>query len=343
MTKKTVGFYGGKFSPVHLGHVASIIKASTQVDELHVAVITDEDWEKQHLYKNSKIKFPTIKQRARWLKETFKDHSHIHIHTAWQPNTGDMDKDWLTGAQEIWNTIGKPINKVFSSEPSYQQFFDKCYPEAEHVLIDPERKNYKISSTDIRRDGALKHWDLLPPAVQKDMIVKIAVIGTESNGKSTLCHNLALMLNTVSVDEYGRTFMSEVGDKYTLPDDYHRIALQHWLNVDNARRIARKFLIVDTEAIVTQNFSIMYEGFEQNIIDAVAKIQEYDLYILLSPDVDWVDDGTRIFGDENVRLSADKQLRKLLEHYDKPYVEISGDFNERLEKSLKVINDKFLI
>lgn len=40
---KTVGMYGGKFLPLHMGHVYMMTKASTMVDELHIIVSYDEE------------------------------------------------------------------------------------------------------------------------------------------------------------------------------------------------------------------------------------------------------------------------------------------------------------
>jgi len=45
MCKRKIGMYGGKFLPVHMGHVYAMIKASTMVEELHVIVSYDEAYE----------------------------------------------------------------------------------------------------------------------------------------------------------------------------------------------------------------------------------------------------------------------------------------------------------
>lgn len=45
--KLKIGIYGGEFFPQHLGHVNAMVMASTIVDELHVVVSHDEEYEKQ--------------------------------------------------------------------------------------------------------------------------------------------------------------------------------------------------------------------------------------------------------------------------------------------------------
>lgn len=339
---KSVGFIGGKFSPLHNGHIRTIIEASTMVDELHVVVISDDNWEKEHLYHESQFPFFPVKHRARWIKETFKNHDHITVDFTHQPVSDNDIKDWKIGAENIKKIINNDITHIFSSEYQYDTYFQLFYPDAVHVVIDAQRSHVPISASSIRQHGAIKSWEFLPEAVRKDVVKKVAVIGTESNGKSTLVQNLALLFNTKYVEEYGRTFMYEVGDTYTIPEDYHTIVMQHWLNVEKEKRHANKVLFVDTEAIVTQNFSHLYEGKYQDIIDAVIKIQQYDLVLFLEPDVKWVDDGTRVFGEESVRKKAHEELMHLMNYHGIEYVMINGDFNNRLSQAYAEV-EKILV
>lgn len=183
---KSIGFFGGKFSPLHNGHIRAIIEASTIVDELHVVVISDDEWEKEHLYNQSKFPFFPVKHRARWIKESFKDHEHIIVHFAHQPVSDDGLQDWRIGSENIKKIIDKDITHVFSSEYKYDKYFRLFYPHAQHVVIDEKRTQVPISSTSIRQQGAMTTWDFLPESVRKDVVKKVAIIGTESNGKSTL-------------------------------------------------------------------------------------------------------------------------------------------------------------
>ena len=61
-----------------------------------------------------------------------------------QDENYDKDYNWEDGANKIKQAIDKPIDFIFSSEESYTEIFSKLYPEAKHILIDPERKGYKI-------------------------------------------------------------------------------------------------------------------------------------------------------------------------------------------------------
>ena len=55
--------------------------------------------------------------------------------------------------------------------------------------------------------------------------------------------------------------------------------------------------------------------------------------MFLEPDVKWVQDGTRTYGDEEVRKQNNKILKSLLDKNNINYVCIKGDYQERYEQS----------
>ncbi|MDS7057181.1 AAA family ATPase [Klebsiella pneumoniae] len=177
---KTVGMYGGKFAGVvHMGHVYCMTMASTMVDELHIIVSHDEDYERNVLFKDSKIPYVKPVQRVRWWTEITKDMPHVHVHEVYEENTGKLES-WKAGSEGIKKAIGKPITHVFSSEHAYTDFFNVLYPEAEHVVIDANRDTYPVSATKLRTEGVYKNWELLPEVVRRYYVKKVVVVGTES-------------------------------------------------------------------------------------------------------------------------------------------------------------------
>ena len=335
---KTVGMYGGKFAPLHMGHVYSAIRASTMVDELHIIVSYDPDCEDM-LFKGTKMEPIPYYVRLRWWKQIMKDLPHVHVHAVYEEQTGNPN-DWERGSEGIKKAIGKEINKVFSSESHYSKFFDWLYPNAEHVVIDEKRDTYTISATKIRKEGAMKHWNMLPEVVKPYFAKKVAVVGTESCGKSTLVRNLANLYNTTYVEEWGRTFYEQLGscEDVTLKEDYPEIAFEHKYHEKQQLKKANKVMFIDTEAIVTQYFSLLYLGESQNVLDEVAKLQDYDMWLFLEPDVDWVDDGTRTFGEQGIREGNNEFLKDLLEEFEVDYISISGNYQQRLEKAAHNVN-----
>lgn len=74
------------------------------------------------------------------------------------------------------------------------------------------------------------------------------------------------------------------------------------------------------------------------MLHEIAKLQQFDLWLFLKPDVDWVDDGTRVFGEENIRQQNNSILKSLLEEADIHTISISGSYEERLAKAMVEVN-----
>lgn len=336
----TVGFIGGKFLPLHVGHVYAIVYASTMVDELYV-VLSHSEKRDMELCEGTKMKFVPATIRLRWLSKLTKDMSHVKVITI-EDDGGNEDYDWKEGSRAIKQIIGKPIDYVFSSEPSYQTIFATLYPDAKHVVIDPDRSHVPISATKIRAEGVFQHWDYLPEVVRPYFVKKIVVVGTESCGKSTLVRNLAKIYNTTYVAEYGRTVCEELGgcDGVMIVEDYQQIAYGHKLEQIKLLERANKLLFIDTEAVVTQFYSWLYNDAHQAVLDEMAKLQNYDLWLFLEPDVEWVDDGLRVHGAEAERQKNNNYLKALLEERGITYKILKGSYGERLKGAMELIEEE---
>jgi len=237
--------------------------------------------------------------------------------------------------------VGEPITHVFSSEHAYTEFFNVLYPDAEHVVVDANREKYTISATKLRTEGVYKNWELLPEVVRRYYVKKVVIVGTESCGKSTLVKNLATLYNTNYVEEYGRTFYEELGGckDITMAEDYQLIAYQHKVDEFNALKNANKVLFVDTEAIVTQYYLKAYLNERDALLTRIANNQKYDLWIFLEPDVKWVDDGTRTFGEQHVREQNNDDLKYMLRYMGVQYITIKGNYNERITKAINYVDN----
>ncbi|MEK3887982.1 multifunctional transcriptional regulator/nicotinamide-nucleotide adenylyltransferase/ribosylnicotinamide kinase NadR [Bacillus sp. FSL K6-3431] len=334
---KKVGMFGGKFLPVHLGHVNAMIIASTMVDELHIIVSYDEEYEK-HYFKKSHLIPIVYKQRLRWWSQITKDMDYVYVHAIEEKQTGSF-VDWEEGARKIKQSIGAEIDVIFSSEESYSPYFEKLYPLATHEIIDSQRLMVNISATKIREEGVYKHWEMIPEEVRPYFVKKVVVVGTESCGKSTLVKNLARIFNTRYVEEYGRTYYEKFKDcvSVTMKGDYHEIAFEQKYHEKIQAERANKVLFIDTEAIVTQYYSELYVNKKQEILTSIAELQDYDLYLFLEPDVKWVDDGTRAHGEHHVREANNQRLKRMLREFKVEFHEISGSYYDRLEQSRDLV------
>lgn len=338
---KTVGFYGGKFLPLHQGHVYSIIKASTMVERLYVVLSHSEKRDKE-LCEESEFPYIPSGIRLRWLSQVTKNMENVKVIEV-EDREGEEDYDWQEGSIKIREAIGANIDYVFSSEQGYEPIFNELYPEATHIIIDEKREQFPISATEIRQRGVHYYWEYIPDVVKPYFIKKVVILGTESCGKSTMTRNLALIFNTTFVEEYGRTYCEQLGgcDGIMLEEDYPLIAYGHKLKENEAIQKANKIVFIDTEAVVTQFYSELYNNSYQNVLNEIANLQKYDLCLYLEPDVKWVDDGLRVHGETTAREENNLRLKELLKLNRVEYISINGNYQQRLEKSVQIIREKF--
>lgn len=336
----SVGFIGGKFLPLHMGHVYAITKASCMCDELYLILSYSKNRDEK-LCEKSRIKYVPHTVRLRWLSQLAKEMENIKVISVEDDYEDEISYNWEEGANKIKQLIGKKIDYIFSSEKSYSDIFNRIYPQSKHIVIDNNRSFMSISATQIREQGVFRNWEYIPKVVRPYFTKKVVVVGTESCGKSTLVRYLANLYNTNYVEEYGRTICDYYGGCDGILDKgiMEYIAYGHKMNEFNAVRDANKVIFIDSEAIITQYYSELYLGEHIKVIDYIARSQNYDLCLYLDPDVKWVDDGLRIHGNEEIRIENDKKLKRMLDENRIKYITITGNYDDRLEKSIKVVDE----
>ncbi len=166
-------------------------------------------------------------------------------------------------------------------------------------------------------------------------VLKIALVGAESTGKTTLAQQLAAHYDTLWVPEFAREYIANLSRPYTL-EDIEQIAQQHQLNIKREYQHARKYLFVDTEMIILKVWcQEKFHSIPQSISDHLLH-QQYDLYLVLENDLPWVAD--------SVRENPDKRdyLKTLylaeLEKLNALYFTVSGIGKERLQKIIEELD-----
>ena len=153
-----VGMYGGKFCPLHEGHYSVIERALSECDGLIVVLfINGEDeakFERRWFTEPAFRYYQLCKARERYQKEHgLKETPPMNIVIVDSSKfMKDGEEDWYREADWI-NGQCWFIDAMYSSEPEYDAFFKRAYPEATHVLVDPERKTVPISATKLREMG----------------------------------------------------------------------------------------------------------------------------------------------------------------------------------------------
>ena len=347
---KRVGIIFGKFYPVHTGHINMIYEAFSKVDELHVVVCTDSERDLK-LFQESKMKrMPTNQDRLRWMQQIFKyQKDQIFIHHLVEDGIPSYPNGWEGWSSAVKNLlISKNVNPsvVFSSEVQDKEPYEK-YLGLDVVLVDPQREFFNVSATKIRTNP-FQYWKFIPKEVRPFFAKTIAILGGESSGKSVLVNKLATVFNTTSAWEYGREFVFEQlgGDEQAMQySDYPQMALGHQKYVNYAVRHAHKVAFIDTDYITTQAFCIQYEGKAHPFLDSMIKEYPFDVTILLNNNTKWVNDGLRSLGSERQRQRFQQLLKKLLDKYNVPYIEIiSPSYLERYNQAKaiveKILNDE---
>lgn len=171
-------------------------------------------------------------------------------------------------------------------------------------------------------------------------LLKITTYGPESTGKTTLARDLAHYFNTVWIAEFARDFLQEILDKEGRnceERDLLPIAIGQTALENEALNKANKYLFCDTNTLVTKVYSDIYYNQCSPQLEEAARLHYYDLYFLTDKDVPWEADGLR--DSQEYRDNAFEIFKQNLISYNKPYIQISGNKQERLEKAVKIVTD----
>jgi NadR type nicotinamide-nucleotide adenylyltransferase len=169
-------------------------------------------------------------------------------------------------------------------------------------------------------------------------IKKIAIVGPESTGKSTLSYFLAKHYHTVWVPEYAREYCAKLIEPCSWQDEINMFRGQLELE-KTLLPTANEILICDTTFITVKIWSEhMFGKVPQEVIDSLLK-HPYDFYLLMDVDIPWEQDPLRDFPD--LREHFMKIWHRELENLNANYVVISGNEGERRQNAINAI-DSFL-
>lgn len=344
------GLILGKFMPFSKGHQYLIESALAKCDKLTVLVCT---------LTSEPI---SGELRYQWVKDTFPTVNVVHVTKNIPLRLNDLTPKFTYDGHDycdeyfwsVWIDIIKDacqdIDVIFTSEQYGFELVQRFYLGTgfmiNHELVDIARERFPISGSDIRKNP-LVNWKYIPDNVKSYFVKKIAIVGPESVGKSTITKRLATTYHTSYVPEYGREFtndknMSLDTKEFTL-DDISKIAAGHLFREEEALKNAGDcgLFFSDTETITTEIWSEIYFGKTPQWLRELNKVQpyKYDMYFLLTPEVPWVDDGTRYLSNQEERWSHYEKLRDALEKRNLPYAIVDGaDYEERFKKIVYGIN-----
>ena len=328
-----VGVYFGKMIPPHRGHLNAILSAATQVQKLYV-VVSDNKYKTQRICNEAGIPEIPVNLRMQWLKQELQDMPHIKVVKLDESDIPEYPNGWSEWTRLLQKAVNEDINVFFCGEYEYVDNLKKYFPTAEVNLYDPERTNYNISATKIRED-VIANWEHILCPARPFFAKKILIAGSESCGKTTLTKALAKLYCTSWSEEVGRYYAQKYlgGDETIFTDaDFARIARQQLEQDYEALRTCNKICFFDTDATITQYYSILYMGHRNAEVESCIDPNKYDVVFLLKPDVTWVNDGQRLNGDQEKREALHERLKHMYieRGFEDKIVEIGGNYNERL-------------
>jgi NadR type nicotinamide-nucleotide adenylyltransferase len=158
-------------------------------------------------------------------------------------------------------------------------------------------------------------------------VVRVVVSGSECTGKTTLARDLALRHRTVFSPEFAREYLERKGAPL-IAADVEPIAHGQRAGEDQALRLARRVLFLDTDLLSTVLYARHYYGSCPAWIEAEARARRGELYLLGHPDVPWVEDGLQ--RDRGQRREEMHELfARGLRDLGAPVVDVRGPWRER--------------
>lgn len=166
-------------------------------------------------------------------------------------------------------------------------------------------------------------------------LIKIAITGPESTGKSMLAQQLAAHYHTLWVPEYARHYLQQLGRQYHYDDILH-IAQQQQRSQQAFEELSFDLLFSDTELLVTKIWCEVKYGRCHEWIDENLQKQDYDLYLLTDVDLPWEYDALREHPHQRKMLF--ELYRNALEKYRFPYTVVSGIGEQRLRNAAEAVD-----
>jgi NadR type nicotinamide-nucleotide adenylyltransferase len=322
------GLVLGKFLPPHRGHQYLVDFARGYADHVtvHVCSIPTEPIPGE--------------LRFRWMREQFAGCEDVRVVHCDDLNPQAPEecptRFWDIWRESLLSRMDTPPDLVFASEPYGARLAATL--GAAYVPVDIARGQVPISGTQIRAD-VIRHWRFLLPPARPHFAKRVAIVGPESSGKSTLTTRLASRFGAVWAAEYARGYLAARPEHWVGADGvngFDQSAIEAILrgqraSVEAAARQTECGLVIsDTEAIVTACWSEALLGEVAPLAEEFVRSQRFDLYLVMAATEDWVQDTSqRVQPALAERRRFEDAVTARLEANGYPYVRLRGSWLER--------------
>lgn len=172
--------------------------------------------------------------------------------------------------------------------------------------------------------------------INLNSVIRVAITGPESTGKSSLCKALANHYNTLWVPEYAREYCESIGRDY-VEADIVAIAKRQLELEDEYAKQANRFLFIDTDLTVPVIWGL--HKYSRNDSWLTKKYQNhiYPLVLLTNIDLPWEYDPLREYPDQ--RSFFFSWFDELLNKQKANFHLVSGLGDQRVLNAIAIIEN----
>ena len=367
-----VGICFGGYCPMHQGHLDVIMRAKKENDVCFVVVCGYDNeprsWEinlnldERHRLINNffcndeQIIVLKINDTELGIDESMSDHNW----TVWQNKVKELifgNEHWR-GPYIKYQKIDEITSDItwYVAEPFYKTSIERNnVMNGKVILID---KLNPVSGTLIR-NNPIKYWNKISKPFKPYLCKNILILGTASEGKSTLVRDISNYFDIPHAWEYGRGYMEDrhMQDTDLTVDDFKEF-LKGQISICNNFRTQSKngIFISDTDNCVTLMYAKAYSSNpEMQINEDDYKVLyneakrlhknskfKWDHIFVFPPSKKFVDDGSRYMGQASMeeRNKNFEILQKLIQEFypDVSKTYLNGSFLENFNEVKNYIN-----
>ena len=333
--KKKIAVVFGSFAPLHQGHIDLIQRAKRQCEQVWVVVsgYKGDQGEQVDL---------SLQKRFRYIREAFRDDELTSVCKLDESGLSPYLMGWQEWLDQMLEEIAYDESQqdltFFVGEQEYQRELS----ERGFETVLQERK-FGISATMIRENPS-RYWKYMAQHFRRQFTKKVLIMGSASNGKTTLAKDLARYYDAPVSLEYAREYQikNNVRDDELTPKDYYYLLLGQYDQtsklIDSSAN--RGLVIADTNSLVTKGYYDYYmetehqedlrgETFDNLFVSILAK-EKWDLILFVQPVGSYVNDGFRdmSMAEDRIRHSFSQHLDEMREQYLAriPHVYLAEDY-----------------
>ena len=367
-----VGICFGGYCPMHQGHLDVIMRAKKENDVCFVVVCGYDNeprsWEinlnldeRHNLINNffcndEQIVVLKINDTELGIDESMSDHNW----TVWQNKVKELifgNVHWR-GPYIKYQKIDEITSDItwYVAEPFYKTSIERNnVMNGKVILID---KLNPVSGTLIR-NNPIKYWNKISKPFKPYLCKNILILGTASEGKSTLVRDISNYFDIPHAWEYGRGYMEDMDmqDTDLTVDDFKEF-LKGQISICNNFRTQSKngIFISDTDNCVTLMYAKAYSSnTEMQINEDDYKVLyneakrlhknskfKWNHIFVFPPSKNFVNDGSRYMGQASMeeRNKNFEILQKLIQEFypDVSKTYLNGSFLQNFNEVKNYIN-----